>query len=153
MARDKTNTSACDISLAQNITITGSVTEIPYSESEPEPETPTRNIPPLADTATWYVGALNSSNGEIVAMGTRLYSNRFALTSSSMTIEVSGNAEICPVWYKADGSFNSSPAAYQTTPITTTSADGDSVSFMIRDKTNINATLTTNFGANVTISN
>lgn len=158
MIRDKTSTSADLTSklteLGNSIIITGNFVEVPYaSGDEPdEPETPTRNIPPLADTATWYVGALNSNNGEITTMTTRLYSNRFALTSSPMTITVSGNAEICPVWYKSDGSFKSSPAAYQTTSITTTSTDGHSVAFMIRDKSNTNATLTTSFGSNVTIS-
>lgn len=159
MIRDKTSTSA-DLSskvteLGNSIVITGNFVEIPYGSGEEpdEPETPTRNIPPLADTATWYVGALNSNGGDIVAsMTTRLYSNRFALTSSPMTITVSGDAEICPVWYKSDGSFQSSPAVYQTTPITTTSADGHSVAFMIRNKSNTSATLTTSFGSNVTIS-
>lgn len=159
MIRDKTSTSADLTSklteLGNSIIITGNFVEIPYgSGDEPdEPETPTRTIPPLADTTTWYVGALNSQNGDVVSsMTSRLYSNRFALTSSPMTITVSGNVEICPVWYNSDGSMKSTPAAYQTTSITTTSTDGHSVAFMIRDKSNTNATLTTDFGSNVTIS-
>jgi len=159
MIRDKTSTSADLTSklteLGNSIVITGNFVEIPYGSGEEpdEPETPTRIIPPLADTTTWYVGALNSQNGEVVSsMKTRLYSNRFALTSSPMTITVSGNAEICPVWYNSDGSMKSTPAVYQTTSITTTSTDGHSIAFMIRDKSNTNATLTTDFGSNVTIS-
>ena len=143
MIRDKTNTSVATVDLGNYITVTGQFEEKPFIIAS--------NIPKVAHNPSWTVGAIVSDNGSIsTTMKTRIYSTRTPLKDANLTITPIGDAEICPVWYNEDGTMRSTPAKYQTTPVVTNKADGHTIAVMARNKNNVNATLTANFGTNVT---
>ena len=144
MIRDKNNPNReLTTDFGSNLVVVGEFTEVSFV---PEKD----NIPAISENVAWSVGAVNSSTGEIDSTyKTRIYSTRTRLDEQELTISVTGNAEMCPIWYNSDGSLKSSPAAYQTDPIVTTKEDGHSIAIMARDKTDINKNLTPDFGQNI----
>lgn len=156
MARNKTSaSSAIGLDFGQYVVVTGSWYEVPYSSVIMDTAIGNKGEAPIiADNMVWAAEAIDSNNGIISKsnMPTRLSSTRILLTSTPITISVTGDAEMCPFWYNKDGSLKSTPAAYQTTSITTSNADGHSFGLMIRNKNNTNQTLTTAFASNVVIN-
>ena len=148
MIRDKSNTNATmSATFGENyMTITGDGVEIPYSGST----SGDTDINGIHDGATWVVGAIQSDNGTAVdSMKTRIRTGYIPL--GSVTVSVSNTAEFCPFLYDSNKKFKSSPAVYQTTTQTFTSADGAYLVLMARNKDATTTTLTADYGNNISI--
>ena len=123
---------------------------------EDDPETPVN--PPSGDgTITWELGAINSGGGpNSTDMPTkRIRTAGYLQVESSITIKATGNVEFCPVYYKADKTYISSPNAYQTTDCVVNASQYPLVRLMIRDKTSTSKDLTsslTELGNSVVIT-
>ena len=97
-------------------------------------------------TITWELGAINSGGGpNSTDMPTkRIRTAGYLQVESSITIKATGNVEFCPIYYKADKTYISSPNAYQTTDCVVNASQYPLVRLMIRDKTNTSKDLTAN---------
>ena len=95
-------------------------------------------------TITWELGAINSGGGpNSEDMPTkRVRTVGYLQVENSITIKATGNVEFCPIYYKADKTYISSPNAYQTTDCVVNASQYPLVRLMIRDKTNTSKDLT-----------
>lgn len=150
MIRDKSNTSGNLTSdFGTNyITITGDGVEIPYSTSDEGTSSSDANG--LYDGTTWKVEAIDSSTGKVATMSTRIHTGYIPLGSATVSV-TGGDAEFCPFLYDSSKKLKSTPAVYQTTSQTFTSADGAYLVLMARNKSNTSATLTADYGNNISI--
>ena len=106
---------------------------------------------PVAISTNWTVAAINSENGSVVSMNTRIITNHIEI-DGNVTVQVTGNAEICPFYYDSNKSLISTPATYQTETLNVTEDMGKYLIIMARDKSNTNAVLTTAFSSNIQIT-
>lgn len=138
--------SVSGVSITGNISITiGAAAGSDGEEEEPSDPTPDGSI-----SVTWEVGAIDSGNGpnSSATMSNRARTQGYIQVNSSITISASGNAEFCPIYYKANKTYISSPNAYQTDALTVDGSTYPLVRIMIRDKSNTNATMSAAFGEN-----
>ena len=101
---------------------------------------------------TWSVGAVNSSNGSLADMSSRIRTNMFAVTRGALITAANG-AEFCPVFYDKDGNFVFSPNAYDSDGVLEIPA-GQYVymRLMARNSKNTNETMTPAYGENITVT-
>ena len=100
----------------------------------------------------WSVGAVNSTNGNLVDMRTRIRTNMFDVTRGAV-ITAANDVEFCPVFYDKDGKFVCSPNAYNPDGVLEIPA-GQYVymRIMARNKNNVNESMTPAYGENITVT-
>lgn len=106
---------------------------------------------PTQVDVVWEVGAINSQNGEAVAMSTRIRTD-FIKIEEDLNVQVGGTgAEFCPTYYDDSKVFISCPGVYQVSDLTISPSMCSYVRIMVRDKANTNNTLSASYGQNVSI--
>lgn len=114
-------------------------------------------IAAAADSIDWKVGAINVSDGTIVDVTNRIYSD-FIDVSGGVTItfanDVSG-AAFCPIYYNEDRTFAYAPDNFVTESLTLFPGQHAYMRLMVCDlpnKDDPSQTLTPEFGENISIA-
>lgn len=159
MIRNKTATNAnLEVSYGDNIGLTQNAkVKVFYTPEETEEvisevmQTATIEEETNEVTATWVVGAIDTSKGiDNNTMNTRLRCGYISTANGLNVVVLGNNAEFCPVYFDKNKQFISSPGAYQTTALQVAPNTNTAfVRLMIRNKAATNAVLTADYGNNI----
>ena len=100
----------------------------------------------------WSIGAVNSQNGALVDMSTRIRTNLYEVTRGAV-ITADNGAEFCPIFYDERGTFVISPNEYDADGVLVVPAGKYAyMRLMVRNRNNIYETLTPAYGENIAVA-